>query len=374
MIIYWSMILWVPIIYFFYTANNKEAVKLTDYNINWGIQYKIPMSYAIVVFAYLIFWIGMRTYVADTSAYINTFNNISSDFSYGWSQIDWDGKRPGFDIFNLFFKCFISQNSQWWLMCIAIVSGLCVMSVLRRYSVDFFYSSFLFMTLLTFTWMMNGMRQFICVSILFACCNWIKEGRIVKFIIVVLLLSTVHLTAIMMIPIYFVVRAEPWSRRIALFIAAIILICIFSEPFFSGVDSALGNTAYASATSQFEEDDGVNPLRVLFYAIPPIIAFWKRDEIKLYYDKLPLLKISINMSLAAFCLYLVGMFTSGILIGRLPVYCDIYNLLLIPYLFHTAFKGTDRKILIILYTILLLIYFYFNIRGMNYVSDLTGTI
>ena len=103
MIIYWSMILWAPIIYFFYTANNKEAVKLTDYNINRGIQYKIPMSYAIVVFAYLIFWIGMRTYVADTSAYINTFNNISSDFSYGWSQIDWDGKRPGFDIFNLFF-------------------------------------------------------------------------------------------------------------------------------------------------------------------------------------------------------------------------------------------------------------------------------
>ena len=146
------MILWVPIIYFFYTANNKEAVKLTDYNINRGIQYKIPMSYAIVV----------------------------------WSQIDWDGKRPGFDIFNLFFKCFISQDFHWWLMFIAIVSGLCLMSVLRRYSVDFFYSSFLFMAMQTFVWMLNGMRQFICVSILFACCNWIKEGRIVKFIIVVL--------------------------------------------------------------------------------------------------------------------------------------------------------------------------------------------
>lgn len=374
MIIYWSMILWAPIIYFFYTANNKEAVKLTDYNINRGIQYKIPISYAIAVFAFFIFWIGMRTDIADTSTYIGMFDGVSTDFSYGWSQIDWEGKQPGFDIFNLFFKCFISQDSQWWLMCIAIVSGLCVMSVLRRYSVDFFYSSFLFMTMLTFTWMMNGMRQFICVSILFACCNWIKDGKYVKFFIAVLLLSTVHLTAILMIPIYFVVRAEPWSRRIALFIVGIILICIFSEPFFSGVDSALGNTAYAGATSQFEEDDGVNPLRVLFFAIPPVIAFWKREELKLYYDKLPMLKISINMSLAAACLYFVGMLTSGILVGRLPVYCDVYNLLLIPYLFHIAFKQGERRIVEVIYTIILLLYFYLMMRNWSYVSDLTGYI
>lgn len=268
MIIYWSMILWVALIYFVYSMGHKEEVMLADYNIQQGIQKKVPLAYAIVVFGYFIFWIGMRKYVADTTQYISSFNAIPVDFSTAWNKIDWEGKGPGFDIFNIIFKCFISDNYTWWLMTIAILSGVCIMVVLRKYSCDFFFSSFLFMTLLTFQWMMNGMRQFICVAVLFLCCDWIKDGKFIRLLIAVLLMSTFHMTALLMIPIYFVARSKPWDKKIGLFIIGIILICIFAEPFFSGVDSALGGTAYEGATSQFKEDDGVNPLKFLFIAIP----------------------------------------------------------------------------------------------------------
>ncbi|MCD8025724.1 MAG: EpsG family protein [Clostridiales bacterium] len=315
----------------------------------------------------------MRTYIADTSTYIGSFNSISSDFSTGWSEINWDGKNPGFDIFNLFFKCFISDDFQWWLMTIAIVSGACIMIVLRKYSVNFFFSAFLFISMLTFTWMMNGMRQFICVAVLFLCCDWIRDGKFVRFTIVVLLMSTFHMTALLMIPVYFVVRCRPWSRRIGLFIIAIILICIFAEPFFDGVDSALGGTVYSGSTSQFDEDDGVNPLRVLFYAIPPAVAFWKRDILKEYYEKNTMLPICINMSLTTALFYLVGMFTSGILIGRIPIYCEVYDLILIPYLLRVSFTPNDRKIVMPVYICILVLYFYSQ-EFSYYVSDLTGTI
>lgn len=374
MIIYWSMILWVVLIYFVYSMSHKEEVMLTDYNIQQGLRKKIPIAYAIIVFGYFIFWIGMRKYVADTTAYINIFESIPADFSTAWNQIDWEGKNPGFDIFNIIFKCFISQDFQWWLMTIAIISGVCIMVVLRKYSCDFFFSSFLFMTLLTYTWMMNGMRQFICVAVLFLCCDWIKDGKFIRFLIAVLLMSTFHMTALLMIPIYFVARSKPWDKRIGLFIIGIILVCIFAEPFFSGVDSALGNTAYAGVTSQFEEDDGVNPLKFLFIAIPVVIAFWKRDVLRQYYEKNALLPICINMSLIASALYFVGIFTSGILIGRLPIYAEVYDLILIPYLLNVCFSKTERSIIKPVYVLFLILFFYLLSNGMGYHSDMTGYI
>lgn len=373
MIIYWSMILWIPLIYFVYSMGHKEEVMLTDYNIQQGIQKKIPIVYAIVVFGYFIFWIGMRTSIADTIQYISLYKDIPADFSTAWSQINWEGKNPGFDIFNIIFKCFISQDYQWWLMTIAIISGVCIMVVIRKYSCDFFFSSFLFMTLLTYTWMMNGMRQFICVAILFVCCDWIKDGKFIRFIIAVLLMSTFHMTALMMIPIYFVARSKPWDKRIGLFIIGIIFICIFAEPFFGGVDSALENTAYAGAMSQFEEDDGVNPLRVLFFAIPPTLAFWKKNELKCDYEKNTMLNICVNMSLITAALYLVGMFTSGILVGRLPIYTEVYDLILIPYLLHRCFDKDTRKTITIVYGIALIAFFYLQMYP-YYVSEFTGYI
>lgn len=373
MIIYWSMILWVPLIYFVYSMGHKEEVMLTDYNIQQGIQKKIPIVYAIVVFGYFIFWIGMRKYVADTSQYIASFNSIPNDFSTAWSQINWEGKNPGFDIFNIIFKCFISQDYQWWLMTIAIISGVCIMVVLRKYSCDFFFSAFLFITLLTFTWMMNGMRQFICVAILFLCCDWIKDGKFIRFIIAVLLMSTFHLTVFLMIPIYFVARSKPWDKRIGLFIIGIIFICIFAEPFFGGVDSALENTAYAGAMSQFDEDDGVNPLRVLLYAIPPVVAYIFREKIGEYSEKNPMLNICVNMSLITAALYLVGMFTSGILIGRLPIYTEVYDLILIPYLLHICVDKKSRAVITGVVIVVLLLYFYLT-GPVVYHSDLTKTV
>lgn len=373
MIIYWSMILWVFLIYLVYSMTHKEEIKLTDYNIQQGIQKKIPLVYAVLVFGYFIFWIGMRSGIADTFQYISTYKLIPADFSTAWSQIEWDGKNPGFDLFNALFKCFISQDYHWWLMTIAIVCGVCLVTVFRKYSVNYFMSCFLFMTMITYTWMLNGMRQFIAVAILFLCCDWIKDGKFIKFLIAVLILSTVHFTCIMMIPIYFVARLKPWSKKIVLFIFAIILLCVFAEPFFGELDNILSDTGYSGFTEQFAEDDGVNPIRVLFYAIPPLIVFWKRNVLAAYYEKNRMLPIMINMSLITAALYLVGVFTSGILIGRLPIYCEVYNLIFMPYLLYVGFNKQERKIIMPVYVMVMLLFFYLQ-RFPYYVSDFTGYV
>ena len=80
------------------------------------------------------------------------------------------------------------------------------------------------------------------------------------------------------------------------------------------------------------------------------------------------------MSLVSAALYLVGMFTSGILIGRLPIYCDVYDLILIPFLLQAAFDNQERKISKPIYTCVLLLYFYLLSSNCYYISDITGLL
>ena len=145
MIIYWSMLLWVPFVYIIYRAAYRKN-KITPENINIDSQKNevFPLLFAVIVFAYFTFWIGMRGNVMDTGQYIYKFSNIPNSFSEAWAEIDWEGKAPGWDIFNAFFKCFVSKDYTWWLMTVAVISVISIMIPLRKYSCDFFFSSFIF--------------------------------------------------------------------------------------------------------------------------------------------------------------------------------------------------------------------------------------
>lgn len=372
MIIYWSMLLWVPLVYIVYSLNRKEEVVLADYNIRNGTYNKIPMSYAIAVFGYFTFWIGMRKYVADTTQYIYSFNMLTTDFREGISNFNWESKGWGFDLFTLIFKCFISTDFQVWLIVIAIISGLCVLIPLRKYSVDFFFSSFLFIVLQHFIWPMNGMRQFVAVSLIFVFSDYLIKGNFWKYFFIIAILSTIHSSVWMMLPIYFVLRSNPWKWKTIVFIIGIVVVTMFAEPILGGAGEFFGGSGYTNVV--IEGDDGVNPIRVAFYMIPPVLAFLCRNELEKYYEKYPILPVCINASIATAALYFVGMFTSGILIGRLPIYCDMYNLILIPFILHIGFDDNTKKIIKYIYVLVLIAFFYLLMDGQYYHSELTGTV
>lgn len=377
-----SMLICPLIVYLFYRFTVGRKIKslvyapyASDEKLNEMFD-KVPLIFCLITFGYFIFWIGMRTSFVDTAQYISSFKSIPNNFTDAWNTINWDGKAPGFEVFNVLFKSFISQNYQWWLMTIAIFCGLLVMITLRKHSCNFFYSSFLFISMLIFTWMMNGMRQFIAVVVLFALSEWIVKGKFLPFVLAILLLSTIHTTCLLMIPIYFIVRCKPWSGRIIAFLFVIILICIFAEPFFEEVDNVLQGSSYSGVgiSEQMQEDDGVNPIRVAFYAVFPIVSYFYRGTLVKENETNPYVNICINMSLVAASLYLVGMFSSGILIGRLPIYCEVYNLILIPLLIKKCFPKEQQKLVYFISTLTFCIYFILLTNGYSYVSNLTGVI
>lgn len=329
---------------------------------------KVPIIFAIIIFGYFIYIIGMRGYIFDTGVYIDMFKGISTDFSTAMQNVENDSigaKSYGFYFIVAFIKCFITQDWQMYLMIVAIFTGVCVAYTFYKHSINFFYSSFLFIAFGTVIWSMNGIRQFIVVVALFALSDWIKRGKFIPFCIAVLILSTIHTSCFMMIPLYFVARCKPWSGRIVGFLGVIIILAIFLEPLLDGVGSDYANLV--------AEDTGVNPMRVAFFALPVVFAFMFRNTLQKEADKDIYVSICINMSLATAALYFVGMFTSGIFIGRLPVYCELYECMLVPFLMKKCFNDKNRKLAYIIYTGICLYWFYVSFAGLPYGSTTLGT-
>ena len=154
-----------------------------------------------------------------------------------------------------------------------------------------------------------------------------------------------------MIPIMIVVQGRPWNWKTLLVMVGTVLIMGFSGVFTDTLDTVLQDTQYANVVSDWTswQDDGTNPLRVLVYSVPTILSLFCRKKIIQSGDRAVL--VACNMSIISTALYLVSMATSGIFMGRLPIYCSLYaNGILLPWEFKHVFGKSMRTAAIICYT------------------------
>lgn len=367
MAIYYFMIGWV-VIWGIMSQITSREVRVRDE----VYERRVNLFMAFMTFSAIIFFAGLRSGVTDTYVYIDMFNEYPLWPDAKEFITDPDAREPGFRIFSILIKTYISQDYQTWLFIIASISGICIMYPLYKYSCNYGLSVFLFMTSCQFTWMLNGIRQFLVAAILFACTPLILKKKPILYIIIVLILSSIHTSALIMIPAYFIVDSEPWSKITMIFVGGIILAMLFTSQFTSILDTVVENSNYASSMEEFKDtDDGTNIIRVLVESVPVIMAFIYRDKIK---DKLtPIIKISINMSLIASGLYIISKIArSGIMLGRLPIYFSVYNLILLPWLIKFIFEEKERRLMYFTMIVCYFAFFYYQMEitwgGMEYIS------
>lgn len=373
MTVYWFMMAWV-ILFGILAQVSARRVCVGEYLGEEVYEPRVHLFVAIITFAIIIFFAGARTHVADTTTYINIFNEYPLFQNAHDIIFDSSAREPGFRLFSILIKTYISDNYTVWLSIIALISGICVMFPLYKYSCNFGVSAFLFMASCQFSWMFNGMRQFLVAAIIFSCTGLILKNKTLLYIIIVCILSTIHKSAFILIPMYFIAQGEPWNKRTLLFIGCIVLAMLFTSKFTNLLTDVVEQTDYASSVNEFKAtDDGTSPIRILVESVPIILAFIYRNKIK---DKLtPNIKLSINMSLIASGLYIISKIaSSGILLGRLPIYFSMYNLILLPWLLKNIFEDREKDLI---YYIMILCYFgffYYQMvitwGGMGYSSQL----
>lgn len=329
----------------------------------------IPWPYAIISMGYIVFWAALRSGFVDTSAYIRGFIGLPSGLTAAIETFSESGKSPGWNFVQIILKTYFTTDYHWWLTIVAVATGVPIMITLRKKSADYLYSMFLFITSVTFIWMFNGIRQFLVAAILFGFYKLIQERNLIKFTILIFICSTIHATAWIVFPMYFFVTGKPFGKKMMLFVLAVLSCAITIAPLMNSMETILRDTTYAGNLDQFSEDDGVHPLRVLLFSVPVFLAFIKRKRIAQLNNGF--INMCINMSTVSAGLYFVGMFTSGIMVGRLPIYFSLYNFILIPYLLNFVFQE-QRKLFYAGFSIVYLVFYYIFASKFYYISDILG--
>lgn len=326
------------------------------------------LVFAILIFALPVFFIGLRSAVADTSAYIDGYEKLVPDFSL--VHIDLLKSRGfGWDLFTVFFKRYISQDVYVYLMIIAIIQAGALIKTYYKYSADYSYSVLLFFLSGSFFYMLNGIRQFLAISIVLYFFDFIFKKKNIRFIIVVLIASTIHLSVIIWIFALFFIQGKTANIKMIVFVFLVLLAITFVDSFTGLLNDALSETTYSNSVDHMRMDTGSSFIRTLIFAIPIGVAFLGRNELKKHEDTN--MSILINVSILGVMTSILANFTSGILIGRLPTNFVVLNYALLPCLFVKGFNEKQGRTIKLMCTVIYLLFFisyYIFYAPVNYHS------
>lgn len=358
---YYLILVWIVIAYFITHAINVQRI---EYVCGRRVR-RYSFAWAFIIFLPVIIWAGYRGYVFDTGAYIDEFKKMPLNISGIPEYIDSVIKDEGFYYISALIKVVVGNNEHIYLMVIAFIQAICLIVVYRKYSANYLVSFFLFILSTDYiSWMFNGIRQFLAVAISFLCFPMILRKKYASAIIVILLLSFVHESVLLLIPFIFIVQGKPWNKKTLLFILSIIIAIVFVDRFTNLLDSMLAETQYQNVVSHWQElqDDGTSILRVLVYSLPALLSLFGKRTISRYND--PVVNICINMSIVSMGFYIISMFTSGVFIGRLPIYFSLYSYILLPWEIENLFDRRSRQFIYILMIFAYLVFYLYSIRAM----------
>src|SRR5690625_72798 len=131
----------------------------------------------------------------------------------------------------MILKDFISEDPQIMIFTSALITNVLIIIVLYNYSRMIELSLYVYITSGLFLVSMNGIRQMIAAAIAFTAINYLIKGNWFKYSIIILLAASFHLSALILLPIYFLVRFKAWSKTTIIVIILSVLIVIGFDQF-----------------------------------------------------------------------------------------------------------------------------------------------
>ena len=336
--IYWSFLFLSYFLLLF--KYNKTKVRYVKNN---NEIYFVPKSIVIFPVLYIALFVCLRDEVLDTYYYIGDFKNMPTTWEAIQNYTEYSGSQ-GFHKMMGFFKMYISDNYYLWLTFIAFISLCPLFYFYKRHSCNFAFTFFLFVSSTTFTWLLNGARQFIAVCILVGLIDLFLSGSKklkILYILIGLTLTTIHSSVWFVLPMIYVCSCgKVLNKRMLLVVVATVVGTMLMGDIMN-MASEVMNKDY-----DISESTGSSVIRLLVSSVPLFLVLFKLSNIKS--EASPFMSFVINMSLVGVCFYFASTFSSGILVGRMPIYFTIYNFILIPWLLKKYYKNTIFTIFCIL--------------------------
>lgn len=317
---------------------------------------KLFFSIVVIVLALLS---GLRSTIGDSGYYMYSYKYLTNDYTEIFSQRDW-----GYTLFQHVLKS-IFPDPQFILLVTSFITILCILKTLFKYSQSLSFSLFLLITSGIYIGTMNGLRQYLVAAIIFSAISLIVKKRMWTYFGLVLLLSPIHSSVLIMIPVYFVVTQKAWSKRIFFMIMASLVLYMGFEYLFGFFSVALVATQYGDYLNTFgtETYDGTNIFRIAVAAVPVILGFIYKHVLT---NKVENYNIYMNFALINFIVMLFASYNW--IFARLGIYFGLFNLLFLPLIIKFAFKGKLRVLVTYIAVVCYIIFLFFEVKSLTYGS------
>ena len=151
----------------------------------------------------LIGFLGLRGFIGwDWWAYYPSYNNLPNGFNY----------EIGYEIWsNIFYKIGLSYHHFTFINTVADI--LILAYVLKKYSKYPIFSMFLFLAVQGLSFEVDLLRNAKAVLLFIISIQFIKERKIIPFLILNILGMTFHMSSVIYLPMYFILNKN-YSRKI----------------------------------------------------------------------------------------------------------------------------------------------------------------
>ena len=141
------------------------------------------------------------------------------------------------------------------------------------------------------------------------------------------------------------------------------MVVLFIDRFTPLLSNLLADTQYNDIMTNeiWINDDGTNIIRVLVYSVPMLFSLVGRKYINQANN--PAMNICVNCTIVTTSLYLVSVVTSGIYIGRLPIYTTLMGYMILPWLINHMFNLDSARFIKAAMVVLYVVFYYYQTQS-----------
>ncbi|CEN76502.1 polysaccharide polymerase [[Clostridium] sordellii] len=300
------------------------AVLLLSNNKYRGLFCTIVAFQWIIISGFRHVSVGVDTYsykvnFFDKIKYMS-WEDIISNF-YNIVFLGGEGKDPGYEVLQKIFHVF-SDNYQLFLIFIAMVFTIPMARFIYKYSKEPCLSFIIYSCLFYSFFAITGHRQTIVTGVaVFLGYELIKERKFLKFLAIILIMSTIHKSVICLIPFYLLATKKITKIYSIFMISLFILIFVLKNK----IMYVLANlTGYEDYADQFTGAGAWN-FTVIFIVVI-LVALWKYPKI-MKNDNVDITIWYNATFMALICIPLTFVDPSAM---RIVQYFSVFIMLLIP--------------------------------------------
>ena len=330
-------------------------------------RYRYPPLLIFLFGFAIIFVASFREGFVDTRVYKHLYSLAGVEWENAFNDV-LPIKDRGFSLMMIFLNQ-ISPDPQLLVIVTSVITFAIYIHTIRTYANDLPFSLFLFF-ILTFLSSINGIRQVLAGAILTLALPWIRDKKTIPYILLVLLLSTLHASILVMIPLYFVISGKRMNGGMWVFLFAVVFCFFEPDTTYRVMGVILEDSVYVD---YLENESQMGVMRFLVALVPAVLAILysvvqaqnKDGEQKSGKNYLSqrMTDVLINMEIVNFGFVALGM--KMVYFARISLYFSTVLPLLLPVMIDGIFEERSAKVVKTLATVLYFVYYLYQIYSFN---------